>query len=63
MGKTNPLQINEAEKNVLIDDKAPDAFKVRQFILLLKNKEGDPIARIHFGRTNPFKISEAERMF
>ena len=29
--------------SVLIDDMAPNAFKVLQFIVLLKNKEGNPI--------------------
>lgn len=62
-GENKPITNERSRKNVLIDDKAPDAFKVRQFILLLKNKEGDPIVRINFGRANPSKIREAERMF
>lgn len=37
---------NKRSKNVLIDDKAPDAFKVRQLIILLKNNEGDPIVSL-----------------
>ena len=40
---------------------ASNAFKVRQFIVLLKNKEGDPIFGINFGKTNPFKMGEAEK--
>ena len=40
-----------------------NSFKVRQFIVLLKNKEFDPIIRINFGKTNPFKMGEAEKMF
>lgn len=38
----------------------PNAFKVPQFIILLKNKESDPIFRINFGKTNPIKMREAE---
>ena len=42
-GKNKPIQNRRSRKNVWIDDMAPNAFKVLQFIVLLKIKEGDPI--------------------
>ena len=39
---------------------APNAFKVRQFIVLLKTKEADPIRMNILGTANPFKICETE---
>ena len=42
---------------------AANAFKVLQLIVLLKNKEGDPIFRINFGTNKPLKLGEAEKVF
>ena len=39
---------------------APNAFKVRQFIVLLKIKEADAICMNILGTASPFKIGETE---
>ena len=41
----------------------PNAFKVRQFTVVLENEECDPIFRIQVVKTNPLKICEAEKIF
>jgi len=44
--KTSPFKIKRSRKSVLIDDIAPNVFKVLQFIVLLKKKERDPIQNV-----------------
>ena len=39
---------------------APNAFKVREFIVLLKTKEADPICMDILGTANLFKMGETE---
>ena len=39
---------------------APNAFKVRQFIILLKTKEADPIYMNILRTAKPFKMGEKE---
>ena len=38
-----------------------NALKVFQFIVLMKNKEADPIYRKHIGQKKPLKMGKGEK--